>query len=489
MRSSWWAEVLGPVLVGLAEGAWISVIYLLIETVGRAPLPLSLPVFGGVAFLGALAGPWLERLGGARWKVIAVAGLGLGVVGMLIAPGALATLLAGDPGGTFGAQPGGWLLGVAAFRGMLGGATLDEPDRATRPFVRGVLGLAFAWLYAGLLPDASLAAFRAAAVGPTLLFATAGVAAAGLRRVHAISIPAGIEWWRNRAWLLAMAGLLGLLALLAVPIANALVNGVPGIFGLAGFPEIVFFVLFVAWLIVPRRTPRQPTRMAARSLLGVAILVLVLVIFYELLHAQNNPGNAAAGTRALGETTASNGMVGVVIIVGLLVGVGLLALILARSWRRAGSPANPFADVSEDVGYEPEGPGLGWLRRARNRLLRRRAGRRPASAEAAYLATLSLLEPLESVRRLADETPAAHARRLHREGTGSLELDLLAANYELSRWGGRRLPARETRRAIGRWDRLRRRIAEWLEAEQAAREHAETHGLPGPPEARPRGPA
>lgn len=488
MRSSWWAEALGPVSVGLAEGAWISVIYLLVETVGRAPMPLSLPVFGGVAFLGALAGPWLERLGDGRWKVIAVAGLGLGVVGMLIAPGAVGALLAGDPGGVFGAQPGGWLLGIAAFRGMLGGATLDDPDRATRPFVRGVIGLAFAWLYAGLLPDAGLAAFRAAAVGPTLLFATAGVAAAGLRRVHAISIPAGIQWWRNRAWLMAMAGLLLLLALVAVPIANELVGGVPGILGLAGFPEVVFFVLFVTWLIMPRRSPRQPTRTAARRLVGVAILVLVGVILYELLHAQNNPGNPAAGARAFGETTTSNGVIGVVIVVAVLVGVGLLALLLARNWRRAGSPADLSGDIGEDVGYEPIGPGLGWLRRARNRLRGRRAGRRPASAEAAYLATLSLLEPLPSVRRLDDETPAAHARRLHRQGAGSLELDLLAADYQLSRWGDRRLPAREKRRAIGRWDRFGGRIAEWIEAEQAALEHAETRGRAGPPRAGPRGP-
>ena len=479
MRSNWWADGLGPLFVGLTEGAWIVVLYLLIETVGRAPAPLGLPAFAAIAVLGALAGPGLERLGETRWKAIALVALSLGVVGMLAAPGVLGALVAGDPGGAFGAHPGGWLLGLGAFRGMLGGGALDDPDRAGRPFVRGVIGLTFVWLYAGLLPDVSQAAFRTAALGPTLLFASSGIAAVGLRRVHAIALPAGIEWWRNRAWLMALGGLLALLAVLAVPIANELVTAVPEILGLAGFPEVVVFVIFVAWLILPRTGPRRPRKSAVRGVLGLAILLVLGAIVYELIHAQVSPGNAAAGAARAGESTASNGLFGVLLIAGMLLGLGLLALFLSRSWRPA-SPAAPAGQIGDETGFEAEGPGFGWLRRLRNRLRGDGIGHRPGSAEAAYLATLSLLEPLRELRRLADETPAAHARRLHREGAGSLELDLLAADYELSRWGARRLPASETRRAIGRWDRSRARIAERVLAEQVAREHAEERELAGP---------
>jgi hypothetical protein len=479
VRSSWWAEGLGPLLVGLTEGAWIVVLYLLVETVGRAPAPLGLPVFAATAFLGALAGPGLERLGERRWKVIALVAVGLGAVGTLAGPGVLGALIDGNPGGAFGAHPGGWLLGIAAFRGMLGGGTLEDPDRASRPFIRGVIGLTFVWLYAGLLPDVSEIAFRTAALGPTLLFASSGVAAVGLRRVHAIALPAGIEWWRNRAWLLGLGGLLALLTALAVPIANELMAAVPRVLGLAGFPEVVVFVIFVAWLLLPRRGPRRPHRSAVRGVLGLAILLALGAIAYRLIHANVSSGNAAAGVAHVGESTESNGMFGVLLIAGLLLGLGLLALFLTRSWRPA-TPTTPGGPGSDESGFEVEGPGVAWLRRLRNRLRGERTGRRPASAEAAYLATLDLLEPLRELRRLADETPAAHARRLHREGAGSLELDLLAADYQLSRWGARRLPARETGRAIGRWDRSSTRIAEHVLAERVAREHAEERELSGP---------
>jgi hypothetical protein len=39
-----------------------------------------------------------------------------------------------------------------------------------------------------------------------------------------------------------------------------------------------------------------------------------------------------------------------------------------------------------------------------------------------------------------------------------IELDALQADYALSRYGGRPLTAAEHRRALGRWQRLRRRL-------------------------------
>ena len=82
------------------------------------------------------------------------------------------------------------------------------------------------------------------------------------------------------------------------------------------------------------------------------------------------------------------------------------------------------------------------------------SGRSPTAA------TLRALEPFEGQGRGPDETPAAHARRLHEAGVGTLELDLLAADFELARWGGRSISRAEHRRAIGRWDRLRGRLAQ-----------------------------
>lgn len=472
MRSSWWAEALGPLLVGLTEGAWITVLYVLIETVGRAGYPLGLPIFALVAFLGALAGPRLEQLGDSRWRVMTVVAIGVGVVGMLAAPGVIAGLLAGDTAAAFGAQPGGWLLGVAAFRGMLGGGSLDDPDRATRPVVRGVIGLSIAWLYAGLLPDSSQVAFRAAALGPTLLFVAAGLAAAGLRRVQAISIPTGIRWWRNRAWLAMLPVSLVGLTLLALPLARAIASIEPRILGLEGFPELIIIVALGALILAPTGGRQRPSTLSVRGAIVLTVLFVGIAVFYNILHSQDKSGPAGSAGGGGNGSQAGNGMLGVVIVVWVLLGVGLVAIVLARNWRRS-RPTELAGSFDDEADFEVRGPGGGWLTRARDRLSRLRPDRRPASAEAAYLATLKELDQLRAHRRLDIETPAAHARRLHREGAGSLELDLLAANYELSRWGGRHLTERETRRAIGRWERSKVRIAGWVQAERLERAHAE----------------
>lgn len=471
MRSSWWAEALEPGIVGLIEGIWVAVLYLLVETVAQTPAPIASPVFVLVAIVAALAGSRLTRLGQARWQVVTLAAVIVGVLGTMVGPGVLATLAAGDPGGAIGAHPGGWLLGLAAFRGLVGAGALDDPDRASGPFVRGIVALTLIWLYAGLLPDASQVAFRAAALGPTLVFATVGVGAIGLRRVHTIALPAGIEWWRNRAWLAALAVLVLVLALVAFPIASQLTGAIPGILGLAGFPEVAVFVLLFAWLAVPRRRPSRPRSSTLRGTVGLAILLLVGAVVYRLLHASNDQGGTGATATQHGLTTTSYGLFGIVAAVAIVFGIGVLAILLARNWRAPVSPPEP-GSFSEDSGIELEAPGLAWLRRIRRRLVGERSGGRPASAQAAYLATLELLEPLRNLRRLPNETPQAHARRVRHEGGGSLDLELLAADYELSRWGRRRLSAGETRRAIGRWDRSRAWITARIEAEEVARQFA-----------------
>ena len=53
------------------------------------------------------------------------------------------------------------------------------------------------------------------------------------------------------------------------------------------------------------------------------------------------------------------------------------------------------------------------------------------------------------------ETPIAHASRLRGDGTGGLALDLLAADYQLTRFGGVDLSRAEERRALSRWQHIR----------------------------------
>jgi hypothetical protein len=84
----------------------------------------------------------------------------------------------------------------------------------------------------------------------------------------------------------------------------------------------------------------------------------------------------------------------------------------------------------------------------------------PADAASAYLRALGDLEPIAETRRRPEETPHAHAARLRREHRGGLALDLLAADYELARFGDVELPRREHRRAIARWRAIRASLRE-----------------------------
>ncbi|HLY14780.1 MAG TPA: DUF4129 domain-containing protein [Candidatus Limnocylindrales bacterium] len=474
MRSNWWADVVEPTFVALTEGIWVAVLYLLFEVDGRAPITLNPVLFVLVAGVAALVSPRLNRFGSARWEIVGLAAIGVGVIGTLLGPGVLAAVLRGDPGGALATHPGGWLLGLATFRGMISAGSLDDPDGASRPFVRGVIALTVIWLYAGLLPVATFTTFRDAALGPTLVFATVGTAAIGLRRVHAISAPAGIEWWRNGAWLATLALLVFALGLAAVSLAGALVVAVPAVLGLSGFAELAIFVLVIAALAGSRRGER-PNRSNLRAYIVLAIFLVIGAVIYHFLHPDTGLPPAAAGTARTAVDTTTNGAVGVILVGAVLVVIVVIAILVAQGRRRP-LPPQEAGPGSDDSAFEVEGPGWNWLRRAAARLLARRPEGRPASAQAAYVATLKLLEPLAGERRLPHETPQAHASRMRRDGAGSLELDLLAADYELSRWGARTLSGLETRRAISRWERSRTWISARILAEEAARRHAQEQG-------------
>ena len=58
-----------------------------------------------------------------------------------------------------------------------------------------------------------------------MLFAGAGLLALGLARLEALAIASGVDWRRNRAWLLLLGGVV--LLVLAVAIPAALLVGEP----------------------------------------------------------------------------------------------------------------------------------------------------------------------------------------------------------------------------------------------------------------------
>ena len=173
--------------------------------------------------------------------------------------------------------------------------------------------------------------------------------------------------------------------------------------------------------------------------------------------ASSPPGGPAAiGGATLtpvvpdGQSEAGTGFAVGFFILLLVLGV-IAALVLARLWLRRQPVAAPDADETRVIDHG--GNGEAPARRPRASRFRRRP--HPADAVAAYRALLDDLDGRPPVAREPGETPAEHARRLRAAGHGGLGLDLLAADYGLVRFGGAALTAAETRRALGRAERLR----------------------------------
>ena len=224
-------------------------------------------------------------------------------------------------------------------------------------------------------------------------------------------------------------------------------------------PLLVVGVI-AARLVVPwrRGSLKRTGAQALWPLLLLGILSVIAAILPQRKIIQGEDTAAGTGPPPTEPTTPVFDLVLALLAVAVVVAV---LLFLARAWRRTADPTDRpgLGDRRSRVLADADDDGsLGWALRRRLRALARRG--RPADAVAAYLATLRALEPYADLRRAEGETPAAHARRLHEAGPGSLELDLLAADFELARWGGRRISAAEDRRAIGRWERVRRRLAD-----------------------------
>jgi hypothetical protein len=191
-------------------------------------------------------------------------------------------------------------------------------------------------------------------------------------------------------------------------------------------------------------------------LIAFAVLTVIAIVWP---HREVGPTPEEPSGGGLGPSEPDSPVFNIiltVIAVGLIVGV---LLFLARAWRQnAGERERPSLDRRSRVVAESDtdldggfdlGRRLRWLTRRR----------RPSDAVSAYLAALQAIDADEELRRDPAETPAAHARRLRAAGVGTLELDLLAADFELARWGGRRISSAEDRRAVARWERLRTRLA------------------------------
>lgn len=443
MRSSWQADRLVgwllPVLALMAEGALLAVIYVAVETAidQRAPLlgPFELAVAAGVAAL-AVHRRWIDPdTQPDRFLVLL---FGLGAIGWLWSAEVRALVLAGDPLAAIPLHPGGWLMLVAGMRGVGRGRDID--DRAlTRLVLIGVPALAVPWIIGQLGSGELRDVFVEQAFVASLSFVTSGFIAAGLARLREIGRETGIDWRRNRSWLATVFGVLLVVLVLGIPASimlglpgDAVARGILGpVLTLFGYVFIGFLSLAAVLAALLARTLRS---------LGLALP--------DPLDADALPNIdeiRAYTTEDLSEAIAGLAAVWVVVLV--------LLVVLGRIWLRRRRRRSPSAAREERSFQIPDRSF-----RARGRRPGRRAATAPVRATDAVTAYLASLDELGRARASdapqPHETPRSHARRV----AAGWELEALQADYALVRYGGRRLSPAEHGRALGRWQRLRRRL-------------------------------
>jgi hypothetical protein len=452
--------LLGPVADALAEGSWTWVAYLLLGIMGGGDRPLGLVAFIVVAAAGIALGARIDidAIGAAP---VAAACVAVALVGLAISPAAGARLVAGDPLGALAAHAGGPILGLTALRGILRGRAVDAPDPDASGFGWVAALLVGCWFFGAALVQPGRGVFTAGATGPTILYVLSAPGAAALLQVRSIARSQG--WTRSvdRSWL----GLLVATLLVAGGIAWLAASSTSQLGAIGPLLVLGILAIAVSRLPTPARRPRS-----AGALGGWLVLLIVLFIILAVVHPLAAPPNNLPASAATASSEDESGRQGgtILLIVGLAVGALLVLVVLGQRRDR-----RPLEDVAPDA---PSRLALDRAANPRRRLWlpwRRRPGP-PGDAVGAYRAALAELAHEPATERQPGETPSEHARRLRVAGTGGLALELLAADYELVRFGGRDLAAREHARAIGRWHTVRdaaeaRRWAEAL-AQRAAAE-------------------
>lgn len=471
------ADLAGPSLVALAEGAWVTVVYVLLETAGHASRPLGVLPFAVAAGIGMIVGS-RTRMGTDRLGAVVAGLVAAAVLGWLIEDRTVDHLAGLDIGGLLAAHPGGFLLGLAALRGVLRGRAMADIGGTELGLGVPAVAVALSWLVGGALADPARSTFAAEAVVPTVLFVVLAPAGNAVSRVAGLARSGGFDWTANRAWigiLVAGALIVAGIAMFGTTTAIAALGGIG--------PWLVVAILAV--VVARQPTPAGRPSQRRKTVLGWVVLLAVLAIIAFIPRATPPPNTDGTPPTSTQPDSDASGRAGgnILIVAGLGVGALVVVYILRRRWTSPPSNRSESDDDRETV-VEWRGLTAPW----RWRPSRGSRGGTPHDAVTAYRAALAELATDPATRRAPAETPGAHARRLRGDGTGGFALELLAADYGLARFAGRSLSRTEDRRAIGRYrlirDEARARVA-LFKLEALARPNADAEpGMAGQEEAK-----
>ena len=439
MRSNASPERVAALLAAsLLEAAWITLVYVVVESLGPAQAPLSLLAFTG-ATLAGIGFLRFSALGGHAYRSpLAAIAVALALVGWLLPLGPAAAQLADDPAFILGMHPGGILLGLAFLRGTAHATRIDDERIAEIALGPGLAAVAGLWVLLTATGGTAEAWVVGAASSATVIFVTAGLLSIGLARLADLR-GAGVIGADRRIWDGVLVGVVAGLLVLALPLAMIL--GVPLGGAVRGAAEVVAQVLVVA--AIPF--------ILVGAVLGTALFLVIEFLRSVAGGTTTDPGSVIGGPlvdwQGLLGPAGQNGLaLGVVPLVFAIV----LAFVVIRALVRR--PRRSVVDGAVVEVREVERPIALRLHRPRVPMPRRHVA--PRSASEAYVASLQALAGWPEFTRLPSETPAEHARRL-RAGAIGTPLSHLAADYALVEFGHRPLTPSEHRRAIERWRRIR----------------------------------
>jgi hypothetical protein len=424
-------------LAAVAEGAWIAVIAAAVVTPIGGPGPAGELVPSILAALLGFAGARLLPGNAGRAAVLAV--IAGGVVTVAFVAGRPLGLAAAD-----GPQPVASyvVLGFAALRGAAQGDPSAGAHAIETLVRRSPALLGGAWVLGLIVAGEGRAAFATAAALDTLVFVVTASLALGGSRLAALPPEVRHDLGGNGAWLGMVGVVVAIALLLALPIA-AVVGGPIGTVAAVIAAGASALVLGIAGAIVT---------------LIMVVVDAVASLLRGLLNLSQVPPTPpppiATPEQPLppGASEASSAVVEPIIGAVVIAAIVLLALYLARRWQGNRRPPASRPDVPEargiDLGGRPGRPGLRLPRRLRSLFA-------PDHAVDAYPRLLADWSTVPDLVRDPAETPTDHAARLRAAGRGDLGLDLLAADYQLSRFGSVRLSPAEERRAVDRYRRLR----------------------------------
>jgi hypothetical protein len=441
MRSNAWADrVLAALAACALEAAWISLGYTAIGSLAsEGPPPLSIVSFGAAAVLGLAFARWAIRrdLRGYGTAVAAVAVVAA-FLGWLVPVAAAAADLLADPLSVLEQHPGGLLLGLAFVRGAAHVTPEDDERIAEVALGPGLAGVSFVWILLTATGGTGQPWVMQAAFTATLTYVAAALIGLGLARLT--GVPEAATVGADRRTRLVLLGVVLALLVVAIPMSSVLGVSLDEPIRAAVGSGADLLLVLISVLLWP-----------------AALLAALLVAAFDFLTGGGptgqpaplpDPDDIADQFRdLLRSQPGSFPMLGFLPIVL----AAIAAVLLGRAYLRR--PATREGDRRVLEVRETERPVA--LRLPSLRLPRPQRRLVPRTASEAYVASLELLRESPDLARDDAETPAEHGRRLPLDARG-IALRRLAADYSLAEFGGRPISRAEHRRAIQRWEQLRR---------------------------------